>query len=311
MKYFEISLKQLGRPSCCKELNSLYEADEDKREEALDAICKELHLRVGKGMSEYKEEFQKLSYEDFKKIVLPEVESMEAGIRSYQESKGTKSKESVDVALSGYFSEVSARVNPLFGDLTVNLVFKLGKFDSTAEFFSDWFKGMISEQISNSTHKIQKSPHFLIKKATEQIQKRFLEDSEEGTKELKQLLLSEKKNLPREEVEAKLQEEIAKTAKIAHDLVMRKVSDASGAWYKKPIVTKALGSNHKKLSKLISRVYGKVFSNRLMTHNLIIRGQEAVMAALAEGGKKADQASSLHPKKVNKVPTVIPNLFAA
>ncbi len=290
------------------QLTALNSDDREQRSRVLEEISREIYKGVEKTAKASNAELNALGYEKYKELIMPMLEGIENGIRSYQDVKQNTTLEAVKVALDGYFKEVNNGSNPQFGDLAINLLFKIGKFNGTAEFFSDFFKGVIAEQISSATNEISKSPHFIIEKATQEIKARYLDKTV-----VEELLFSEKIETSAERVDVELKNEIDKTAKVAHDLIFSKVAQLP--WFKRQIVTpiaaSMIGKDQKILADLISNVFGKVFGNRLMTHNVLVRCQEQILKFLNEGSKQLEAKGGMKPIKVEKMPTLIPDLFVA
>lgn len=279
---------------------------EEERKEVLSKMLAIITPKVKTSAALSAEVFADMGDDEFEKLMLDELAAIENGILAYQESKQLQTEESVKVALEGYLKLTKVESNPYFGDLAVNLVFKLGKFNSAAEFFSDLFKGLISEQISAVTKKMSQSPNFLMEKVTHLIKKKYL-----NKEKVNELIFDKTNEKSSAEVEAKLKSEIERTAKVAKDLVSFKVDQLSwGAkLIAKPVVASIVGDDEKKLAQLISTIYEKMFGDRLITHNLIIRIQEQLMKFMMRGSFKYAQGEGLKPIKVAQMPSIIPELF--
>lgn len=273
--------------------------EEEKRREK-ESLIGLVTGRVRENLSSYEIEEKKLK--EFVEIEINELEISLQDFLSRREEEEDEDKELViRSALKALFETEHHGSNARYGDLVVNTAFKLGGLSSTAETFANWFKGTLAKEISGATHEIQKSPHFLLKKATGQIHKNF------GTKDaVKDLFFKEGEIRTSEAVQAKLKEEMEKTSKIAHDLLIYQSNQQP--WYARKPIQWVIGARPDHLESVIKQVYQKMFGDELYTQNLMVRMQERIFSALHEGGK-AVAANSRPMPAVKRLPSLIPSFM--
>lgn len=178
-----------------------------------------------------------------------------------------------------YLSNEIPDTNPLFGELFDNYAFKMGKFSWLAEKGKGWFIDKIAAAMTQSTNNIQKSPHFLLGKAEE-----FLSESFSEPQQMRDFLSKEPGEIDPKATNDKLQNELTKTAKIAHDYLIYMIKQES-FFIRKPLQWFVISSNYSQIDQMIKRIYRQFFGNPLYAQNLAVRMQEIISKALKEGAE--------------------------
>ncbi len=219
-----------------------------------------------------------------------------------------KSDSDICTALTTLFKSDEHGSNNKYGNLVVNLAFGIGDLNSAAEYFSNWFKDILSKQITSALHQVESSPDFLIHQAAEEIKAKF--NTPEGIREL-----FKKKPEPKaEDIRKKLDEELAKTSKVAHDLIMHlvdglKLPSILGI-FSAPAKNIAKGvikdANH--LNQVVTRIYTQMFGDRLRAQNMMVKAQGIVSKALLESAD-AIAKNPVPPKRVKRLPSLIPGFL--
>ncbi|ADI38411.1 hypothetical protein [Waddlia chondrophila] len=270
---------------------------EDEKEEVRSALIKEILLKIKENLNSSEFEDERLN-----KLIEEQVMELEAVLEDFLSEREAADEEDREViigsALKDIFKKEYHGGNARYGDLVINTVFKLGKLSSIAEYFADWFKGILSREISSATHELQDSPRYLLKIATQKIHTSY------PTKDaVKDLIYKPAEVIPTEDTKKKLDEEIKKTAGIAHDFLFYLSKQQS--FISRKAIQLVIGSNPNHLEEVVNRIYQKMFSNPLYTQNLIVRVQEGVAKALQKGGEALDSIPKEIP--VDHVPSMIPS----
>ncbi len=276
----------------------LYASAEDKdaiREEFVDTLV----ARVRGNLNSFEVEDEKL-----KELVRNQIVELEEILRAFlderEEQEGEDREALIRSAINSIFRNHYSGTSARYGDLVINTAFKLGGLNSTAETFAGWFKGTISREISSATHELQDSPKYLLDNATQQIRKKY------GTKDtVRELLFVDREEVDAAERRQKLEEELTKTARVAHDLLMYVSNQQS--WYARRPIQWVIGSTPDHLEQVIKRVYHKMFDHPLYTQNLMVKIQEKISRALQKGGNAVNASAS--ELQVARTPTLVPSFI--
>lgn len=278
----------------------LVDAKNDDKSEKRTVIVDRLSATVRENLRGYSEY---ISEEKLKELIENPIRLIETVLTECIDEVKLDDGEDRDDAflrlLKGFFKTQYHDTNPRYGDLIINTAFKMGKLSGTAEYFSNWFKGTLSREVSAATHEVRESPHYLLQKATEQIDHRY------STKEaVKEVLYKKGPELENEATDARLKQEQEKTARIAHDLLYYNASQQG--LIARNAIKWVIGSNHEILDGVIKRVYHQMLGNTLYTQNLMVRFQEKISEALRRGAEAVAKAQTTIPK-VKKVPSLVPS----
>lgn len=288
-----------------------------ERDTVLKKIMKKTGNKSSDNCQQYNEEFKKISDEQYEKLVMPLILSIEGAVRFLQAKEGT-TPAVVEKALEGFFATIYREDIPMHGDFVVDLMLDVGKIHSSLKdvnlgILSMDLSGLInnfrssitktlSKEMTAVAHPYRQSPRELVSDVTKEI-KDYLNPAK-----IKTLLFKKKKPLDPKDLDAHLQREISNVAKIAYDLIMQKVSNDT---INKFAVTQVLTADSKHLANVIMRIYRTVLQSRLMTQNALVRYQECVVQAMAQSAEALAKSSPPKPIKMDKVPTLIPECFTA
>lgn len=279
----------------------LVTAEDGDRDVKREKIIRDLSTATRQSLHSYDKD--NMSDEKLHKLVEEQIIILEAFLSECFEKRTEQEGEDQGQVflsfLEKYFETHYYESNPRYGDLVVNTAFKMGKLNGKVEYFADWFKGSLSREISAATHDMRESPHYLLEKATEQINVNY--SSEEKVKEL---LYNKTQELKTEETEKHLQQQLEKTAKIAHDLLYYNASQQG--FVARNAIKYVIGSNHELLNGVISRVYHQMLGNTLYTQNLMVRFQEKFSDLLIKGAENAAKSQTSLPI-VKRPPSLVPS----
>lgn len=197
--------------------------------------------------------------------------------------KKTSLGEITDILKKTFSSDFKGN-NANFGNLSMDLIFKLGQFNS--EWLINYFlKNKLSTSITEAVEPWRKDHKKLVDTLTESLRETLL--NPETVKDL----LADEAPKPDPLLERKLAHQIDVTARIAYDLILG-VSKEGGkiAGYG---VKSVLGGNADSLNKTITRIYKKLFNTRMINQSLIINASEGIFKSLSVAAEQVRMAENI------------------
>ena len=202
-------------------------------------------------------------------------------INNYREKpENLKRKNATHIlaAINKHFDIIYHDNNSLYGDLIINIIFRIGKFTllnsaDLGEMAAEFIKNDLSKEVTAAMYQIQKSPHYLIDKVIKKIQTDYLDRGA-----VKSLLFENQEKITPEKIQQKLKEEINKTAQVTHDLITYMLDNCL---FKNIII----GEDSTKLNNVITNMWQKVFKNQYRMQNLVIKAYEEISEALEQALK--------------------------
>jgi len=226
--------------------------------------------------------YRDFSPEDWEKISFNVVSKFEKKLKSQLKSDDmevdttTLSLEDVNKALGQLFKTDKKENDRVFGDLTMDLIFKLGGW--SGEGLIGWFiKDNLSEELTANTREMRASHHFLIENIAEALKDNFLNE------ERVQQLLSD---LPPKQpalTARKLAHQMETTSQIAHDMLMHFTGQQG--WTVKFATRKIVTDKPKAIEDLVTGIYQKLFNHNEFNQNMILRMYNVVYASMAEASE--------------------------
>jgi hypothetical protein len=195
--------------------------------------------------------------------------------------KTTSLGEVSDILKKAYKSEFKDN-NPNFGNLGMDILFKLGKFDN--EFWISYFlKDKLSASITESVEPWRRTHKKLIETLTESLKSTFLDPA--AVKEL----LTDTPPKPNPLREQKLAHQIDVTARLAYDLIIASANGGVLGWGTK----KFLKGNSDEINQAITKIYKKLFGNKMLNQSLIVNATEAIFKSLATAAEQVHMAENI------------------
>lgn len=233
--------------------------------------------------------FSGLSNEDWLKMAKNIVGYLEGNIlraKINQQAfnpKKTNLDEIKDILKKSFKSEFKAN-HPNFGNLSMDLIFKLGKFDN--EWLIGYFlKDTISTSLTEAVDPWRQSHKKLIDVLSESLKETFL-----NTNAVK-ALLSDEPPKPNSLLDQKLAHQIEITSRLSYDLIMAIVKEEGmiasyGA-------KKILKGNSDILNQVILNIYKKLFGNRTINQSLMVNVCEGIFKSLSNAADKVSMAENI------------------
>ncbi len=281
---------------------AIIDADEKDKKEKRTELLVQLRENVDEKLNQYE-----IDDDSLDNLLLPFIEEKEKILEKFMKNRkpidGEDKEKVIASALTHHSETVFHGQNSKYGELVVNLVFKMGRLSPTAEKFSGWFEGLISKELTAATHEIQKSPHYLVDIATKQIKKNYLEKEDDVKKNaVKALLFDKSKELDDDQAKATLEEQMTKTAQIAHDFVMYIANQQN--FMVRPAIKAVVGGTPQHLENVISRIYHQMLGNTLYMQNFMVKAQEILSMTLKESAEKLD-STPVKIHKISRLPSLI------
>lgn len=178
----------------------------------------------------------------------------------------------INAILKKIFKSSPNTNNPAFGELSMDILFKLGKLQngSLAGFF---IKDALSSNITESVEPWRESYHRLIRTTTQALKKSFLDQAA-----LKALFSDNTPPLP-SFTDQRLAHQIQVTACLAYDIIMGIAQEKGNI--SKYATKKLLTDNPDEINRMITTVYQKTLGNQILNQNLIVNACEKIFLSLA------------------------------
>lgn len=260
---------------------------ENDRGESLEKLIRFLYDKVKKGMVQF-DLAKEVPYEQFKISVLYIVEEIENMLR-YEKASPVRSHQAMDVPeitalMKSYYTSYYKADNPLYAQLVMNAVFKIGNFGKFTEKLLGFssLQTLISTAIVSGMKRIRTSPRQLIVNCLKIAQKRF------GTEEeIMKILTTKRVEIPEGEqpaiLEAKkrnMEVQMEKASRLVYDLVTANLtrSVAGGNL----VAIGVLGKDASHLKKVMETCYRKFFGNAILSQNLLYQIQDVIVGTFRE-----------------------------
>lgn len=230
-----------------------------------------------------------LSDQDWLNLTKNIVGNLEQNIRQSKINKvdfnpeKTNLGEIKDILKKSFKSEFKMN-NPNFGNLSMDLIFKLGKFEN------EWLIGLfmkdkISTNVTESIEPWRQSHKKLIDTITEGLNDTFLNPTAVKS------LLSNEPSKPSPLIEQKLTHQIDVTARLAYDVIIGLAQEEG------MIISfatkKILKGNAEMLNKVITNIYKKLQGNRMVNQNLVVNVSEKIFKSLAAAAESVRMAENI------------------
>lgn len=281
------------------QLTSIGEDNEKARTKWLVKIADELRSDLDDECVEFKDEYQKMSPDDVRALVTPLILDIETYLRNEKKKRGSTDDDVLKTGLSAYFQMHLTHPDQIFGNLAENFIFQLGNFGATSGFFFKLIKGWVNQDIANVLTPLYQSPAIPLKSAASALKKRFLNESA-----VHALLFEDKIPKDKDVTKQKLNKEIEKTARIAHDLMMKKCTQIPFGY--KPVAKYFVGHDYTHLAKVIQTIYTKTTAEPLLIHDLVAQIQYVALDVLCESAESIDKQESAHVVFAESVPGLVP-----
>jgi len=233
--------------------------------------------------------YSNLSGDTWLEFTLPAITEIEKNLLNSQingitvDPSKVSSTEIVDL-LTKIFQESSQKNDPIFGDIVMNLIFKVGdwKHEGVIGFF---IKEAISQGLTGSLQELRMSHVALIDNISDALKSSLLD------RQYLEKLFSDQPVPAPVHTEQKLAHQIHVTSQIAHDLIMRiaqqKGSIATFA------VKRILKDNPGEVDKLITKIYHKLFGNQMLNENFLINTCEELFRSLSIAAEDLRRSENL------------------
>jgi hypothetical protein len=163
--------------------------------------------------------------------------------------------------LTKYFKSASETNDPVYGEIVMSLLFKTGSF-SNEGLISYFIKDTISTSLTSSILPMRADHTYLIKTMAESLKETFLDPQQ-----IKELF-SDIPPPKRVYTQQRLAHQINVTSRLAHEIIMR-LSQQQGA-ITAFAVRRILTDTPDVIDRLITKVYKKLFRDRLLTENMML-----------------------------------------
>lgn len=177
----------------------------------------------------------------------------------------------VEGALKEYLKSETVPVNPLYSDLILKSLFKIGKFElplmsSWTESILNWFKQSIAEQATASLYEISTTYHPSISAVVKTGNQYFLEPSTLKNIFFPIEISPEEKEEKKVKSQKMLSAGFRRISELGHDVVYNTLQ----SWTFGSIIKKFTPES-KMLQETISSVYNRVFESQLVNQNLLVK----------------------------------------
>lgn len=179
--------------------------------------------------------------------------------------------------------------NSNFGNLSMDLIFKLGKFDN--EWLINYFlKDKISASITESIEPWRKSHKKLIDSLTDSLKETFLDLN------AVKALFSEEPSQTDLRLKQKLAHQIDVTARLSYDLIMG-IAKEEGmiANYGARTILKG---NSEGLNRVIKNIYNNLFGNRMINQSLVVSAWEGIFKSLSAAAEQVRMVENIKAHKL-------------
>lgn len=170
------------------------------------------------------------------------------------------------------FSSESKANNPAFGELAMNLLFKMGKL-SNEGLIGLFIKDNISRSLTAGVEPWRQSYHMLVETTTEALKRKFLDPN------AVKALFSDQPVVQPAFTEQNLAHQIDVTSRLAHDIIMG-VAHEKGTIVKFA-TKKVITSGPEEINRIITSIYKKMLGTSLINQNLAVQVFEKVFLSLA------------------------------
>lgn len=207
-----------------------------------------------------------LSDEDWRTLTQQLVDEFESTIIDSRinntpfDAAHTSANEIKDI-LKHYFQDGSKENDPVYGEITMNLLFKAGNINHEG-LVSYFIKDAVSTQVTSSVKDVRSNHKILVHSAADALKSNFLDP--QRVKDMFNNVSKEKAANPKE----KFAHQVNVTARLTHELIMR-ISEQKGA-ITAFAVRRFLTDKPDMLDQLMTKVYKKVFGERFINENLAV-----------------------------------------
>lgn len=259
---------------------------ENDRAVLIENLMKALYEKVKKGMIQF-DLGKEVPFDQFKGYVLYLVEEIENMLRHEKASPVRHhhlDNPEVAALMKQYYTSYYKADNPLYAQLVMNAVFRIGNFGTFTEKLLGFssLQSLISTAIVSSMKRVRTSPRQIIMNCIKISQKRF------GTEEdVMKVLSPVKVEVPEQEqpalLEAKkknMQVQMDKASRLVYDLVSSNISRSVAGGH---LVAKGvLGKDATHLRMVMENCYRKFFGNAILAQNLLYQIQDVIVGTFRE-----------------------------
>lgn len=220
-----------------------------------------------------------ITTEEWLEITRPIVDSIEKDLRQAQingttlDPKAATTRDIHDILIK--ISQESSKENdPVFGEMTMDLIFKAGGMKNEG-LIGYFIRDSISKGLTGATKSTRSSHHELMQIVADSLKRSFLK------RERIEELFSDQP--PPVYTKEKLAHQIDVTSRLAHDLIMR-MAEKKGA-LTKFAVRQVITDRPDELNRLITTIYKKVMGDQLVNQNLLIASCDEIFRSLAHASE--------------------------
>lgn len=174
----------------------------------------------------------------------------------YKLSK-TLSTAEIARVLEGYSKQSTQAVDPVLGEIFINLIFKMGELPHP-DLIGFFIRDNINDALTTNTREMRRSPDFLVKKLTSFLKRRFPDQES-----IRNFWFND--NLSPTLTTEKLALRLKTTSCLAYDLLQR-FAEQKGSLVSF-IARKAIYISE--INLLLNRLYNKTFRNKILNLNLL------------------------------------------
>lgn len=232
-------------------------------------------------------ELSPMDWAKISKSIVVEIEQsiLEAKIDGQKFNPEQTSLAEIKDILKVTFSSTSKANNPFFGDLSMDVIFKMGELENGEWLIETFLKDKISKSITESVSPWRQSHDKLVDTTTEALKRNYSDyDS------VKSLLLDEGRE-PSKLTDKKLAHQIDVMARLSHDIIMGLAQE--GGWIAKTTTNYILSDNTDKLNKVITKVYKKIFSEQLINQNVVVNACDKIFESLQKAAEKVKREENM------------------